>query len=205
MKLILSALAFASLVVMGANAATAPEHLSTEEARAIAADAIELIDTTYVIEDKAHEIASALREKLEAGDFDVAEPQAFASALSAAMREISHDLHMSFRLDPERYEVLLTGSPNHDRPSKEQIAYYENQARQANYGYKSVQFLPGNIGYINLTGFGMEMMEMPRCAGLWRCLMGQMLSSLMCVKMAAGQAKRFGSCNPTSLKNQLTF
>jgi retinol-binding protein 3 len=130
-----------------------PDAFMADEARSIAASAIDRIEDVYVIEEKAHEIARTLRMQLEAGEFDIADPNRFAVKFNAAMRETSGDLHMSFRTDPEQYEVLLTGSADRHEPSPEQIAYYGNQARLANYGYRMVQVLPGNIGYLNLTGF----------------------------------------------------
>lgn len=130
-----------------------PETLTIEDARSIAATSIDLIEKNYVLEDKAHLIADALRARLAAGDLDSADPNAFAMKLNMAMREVSDDLHMSFRPDPEQYEVLLTGDQDSIEPSAEELAFYLKQARRANFGFAEARFLPGNIGYLNVTGF----------------------------------------------------
>lgn len=130
-----------------------PEEFTLDEARAIATASIDLIEEVYVLEDPAHEIAAELRARLGDGAFDFTDPVTFSQKFNTAMRDISGDLHMSFRPDPEQYEVLLTGDAEAEEPSGEQIEYYLTQARRANFGFSEVRFLPGNIGYLNITGF----------------------------------------------------
>jgi hypothetical protein len=135
------------------------DKMSVDEARSIAAASIDLVDQYYVLEDKAAVISSKMRARLAAGAFDLEDPDAFASHFHEVLAEVSGDLHMSFRRNEELYAALKTGSPESDEPSVEEIAHYLAAARRENFGFSEVKFLPGNIGYINLTGFWGESEE----------------------------------------------
>jgi hypothetical protein len=97
-----------------------------------------LIDNNFYDARKAHDIAAELRGKAQAGAFDrVADPRDLASLLTRRLK--TFDRH---------FNVTWTEHPG-ERPGPTSDA----QDRRSNYGFRSVEMLPGAIGYIDMRFF----------------------------------------------------
>jgi C-terminal processing protease CtpA/Prc len=86
-------------------------------------------------------IANALRARLRAGTYDtITDPRAFSRRITADLRSVNNDLHLS-----------LVYAPNGGfSPFSQAMATAE---RQRHYGLGRLDVLPGNVGYMELTGF----------------------------------------------------
>jgi retinol-binding protein 3 len=105
------------------------------------------IDTVYVFPEVAHAMAADARARLAAGEYDaIARPEAFAERLTADLRAISHDLHLSVRAE------LPPPAAERDDPAQARRRDQE-RARRSNYGFTKLEHLAGNIGYLKLDGF----------------------------------------------------
>src|SRR6185295_4949069 len=90
-----------------------------------------LIDNNFYDPQKARTIAAELRQQAQAGAFDrVADPRDLASLLTRKLKPFDH-----------HFNVTWSGQPA------------ETQDPRANYGFRSVEMLPGAIGYTDMRFF----------------------------------------------------
>jgi len=107
------------------------------------------LDEFYVFPDIARDIGKLVKKNLKQGKYDtLVTLSAFTSALMNDFRFVSHDLHMGVRPSaprrPEAEDSLAA--------AKRQKAW-EDDMRRSNYGFRKVEVLSGNIGYVDLRGF----------------------------------------------------
>ncbi|GLC24488.1 S41 family peptidase [Roseisolibacter agri] len=95
----------------------------------------------YVDADTARLIADRLRGRLRAGAYDTAAaPARFAELVTTDLRSVNGDLHLGLQ-----FRGGATPGPSGGDPSA--------QARARNFGLERVEILPGNVGYLEVTGF----------------------------------------------------
>lgn len=147
--------AFRLLAIQLALAAASP-LAAQPVAREEASRTIEALNATltknYVFPDVAAKIAASLRAKLDAGSYDaLPSKEALAHALTDDLIKESGDLHFMVGFDP----AWVTQSRTKDDPAvaaEKRKADYEEAAR-TNFGFRGVQRLDGNIGYIDMAYF----------------------------------------------------
>lgn len=101
----------------------------------------DVIEGSYFDADVARDVSTALRSDAEAGVFSSLTDEALAKELTSRLKKV--DGH--FRVGaPAEAGVQYTPSPSIE---------YEDQVRRINFGFRSVEILPGNIGYIDLRFF----------------------------------------------------
>jgi hypothetical protein len=140
------------------HAHSAPEPLQPDTALS-AADRREVVDSLaqqlrqrYVFPDRAEKLATRLVARSRHGDYENAKTiEAFAEALSQDLREFGDDGHFRVDFDPEFDPVR--DSEEHV-PSAEEAVQRRAEMASWGYGISRVQRLPGNIGYLDLRGFG---------------------------------------------------
>jgi hypothetical protein len=104
----------------------------------------------YIFPDVANQLATALASKEAKGDYAAANTaEAFSKALSRDMREIGKDGHFDVLIDPDFHPHGA-----HSIPSKEELAKDRQVIASFGFGIQRVERLPGNVGYIELRGFG---------------------------------------------------
>lgn len=109
------------------------------------------VEERYVFPEVGKKVARSLRERSKKGRYDgITSAKAFNDTLSANLRELAHDLHLRthYRHDPLPAQDGRRGPPN-----AEERARVLAEARRINFGFQKVERMPGNIGYIELTGF----------------------------------------------------
>lgn len=113
---------------------------------------IQELTANYVFPDVAAKIAIALRDKQQRGGYDsAARMQDLATMLTADLRESGHDLHLNVRAS----EQPMPPMPAPGRtPSPDDEVRMVARAKELNYGLGKVEKLAGNIGYLELRGFG---------------------------------------------------
>jgi C-terminal processing protease CtpA/Prc len=109
----------------------------------------------YVFPEVAKKLEKMLRKHQKNGDYDgIASSQQFARTLTEQLQLETHDKHLSVDFSEEQ---IPPENPN-AKPDPEQAkkeAEDELQFMKAvNYGVERVARLPGNVGYLELGGFG---------------------------------------------------
>lgn len=120
-------------------------ELSASARRAVVVALARHLRSDYVFPDVGNRIAYAIATKLASGGYDKAiTAPAFAEALTKDLREIGGDAHLGVRFDPEYQQ---------DDTPQDSAQTRRMMARQG-FGIAAVQRLPGNIGYLDIRGFG---------------------------------------------------
>ncbi|MBL4771055.1 MAG: S41 family peptidase [Planctomycetes bacterium] len=103
----------------------------------------------YIFEEVAAQAITHLKKQDKTGAYDKLDTlHAFSAQLTQDLQAISHDLHFSVTVMPPR---MIT-----DRAEVDQEAMrrnYLNRARRSNYGFRKLEILPGNVGYLDLRQF----------------------------------------------------
>jgi tetratricopeptide (TPR) repeat protein len=159
----------ALLLVLAASAARAQEAapLTAEDRRAAVARIAELLEARYVFEDVGVAAGRHVQGQLEAGAYDaLADAQAFAERLTADLQGVAHDRHLRVRVRP----APPAGGEREDPDAL--IAAQLRQIRAENYGFARVERLEGNVGYLDLRGFGPLELVRPTAEAAMRLLAG---------------------------------
>lgn len=102
------------------------------------------VERVYVDADTARMIAARLRGQLRAGAYDtVVEPARFAQLLTADLRSVNHDLHLSEQYAP----------PGGAGGTRAPVAFAD---RSQHYALGRIDVLPGNVGYMEINGFSSD-------------------------------------------------
>lgn len=109
------------------------------------------LHANYIEPALAEKLGSAIAKKNAQGGYaSAASVRAFSEALQKDLRDVSGDLHFGTRVDDGFRELGRTA----DVPSRAQTDDARAEALQSGYGIQKVERLPGNVGYIELRGFG---------------------------------------------------
>jgi len=152
-QMILSSILW-SLAVPGtalAQAQAADPPIST----AAKAEVIEALGrqmkSTYVFSDVAERASTALAEKAAKGNYATTETaKAFAKLLTADLRAVGNDKHLAVLFDPQ----LALGAAPHAASSAKELARMRDEMVRDGFGIARVERLPGNVGYLDVRGFG---------------------------------------------------
>ncbi|MGZ5182405.1 MAG: S41 family peptidase [Ramlibacter sp.] len=137
---------------MSIPAIAAPDSaLSAGDRSAVIQTLATKVRENYVYPDVGERVAAALLKKDAAGGYaSAASAGAFSAALSKDLREFGDDKH--FRAFPdERFRERPAGNT---APSRAQMDEMRDDAARLGYGIEKVQRLPGNVGYLEVRGFG---------------------------------------------------
>jgi hypothetical protein len=124
--------------------------LTAEHRTELINDVSEVLTDVYVFPDVAATMVKLINDKNKAGDYEQFETVSdFTGQITEDLQSISHDrhLHVSASEAPLRNDTgeQLTGEQMAERRLAE--------AKAGNFGFKRLELLPGNIGYIDLRGF----------------------------------------------------
>jgi len=111
-----------------------------------------LLIEQYIFPDVAEQMKDHLHNKLKNGDYqEINSPIDFAETLRQDLYEISKDNHFFIEFNPERAEILKAK----ESQSKEEVEKANQilfaDARWNNFGFRKVEILKGNIGYLNIS------------------------------------------------------
>jgi len=129
--------------------ASPSDHWSLQERNA----AIQTIRTSfqelYVFPEMRPKIVDRLNQSQQSGRYDVEDPVVFADRVTEDLRSVSHDRHLSLRVDPAAYAAALAP------PASEagEDAFMRRRAIRDHHGLGDMKILPGNIRYLKITGF----------------------------------------------------
>lgn len=106
------------------------------------------LSSTYVDPEVARAMVDEVRGRAAAGAYDMLDgADGYLNALEQDLRAVSNDKHVG--LWPERLEDVKDDDADYTPADP---AYVE-LLRRTNYGFKKVEILPGNIGYLRIDEF----------------------------------------------------
>lgn len=113
-----------------------------------------LLNKNYVFAETAKKIEDRLREKLKSGAYDAsATPAAFAAAINRDLADVGHDRHMGFVYAPAQAAEIARMQSRDTAEVKAARDRGLEAARRDNFGFRRVERLAGNIGYLDFRMF----------------------------------------------------
>ena len=152
--ILLFGLALAGPFAFGQAQQSPAPSLDAAQKQAMVDEISTLLNNNYIFPETAKKIEDVLRAKLKSGDLDkLSDARAFAQALSTLILDVGKDKHMGFAYNPAAAEDMrkMMGQSEEERRkvSERQL----EEARRNNFGFRKVEQLPGNIGYLDFRAF----------------------------------------------------
>lgn len=128
--------------------------LSTAQKQEVIKEVKALLDKFYVFPEIATKMANRIETRLKNSDYDkLNQPSEFAHAVSEDMRSISKDLHLSFSYAPEQAAGLKRLASQSEAEVKQAREQFLSDAKRDNFGFRKVERLAGNVGYLDFRYF----------------------------------------------------
>jgi retinol-binding protein 3 len=113
-----------------------------------------LLDDNYIFPETAKKMGEFIKSQLKGGVYEsINDPMAFSETLTRDLQSISKDKHINVRFNPDEAEALIKAASNGNGPNAEDEKRWNEMLKKDNYGFKKVEILKGNIGYVNITNF----------------------------------------------------
>jgi hypothetical protein len=148
---------FFSLAILGPTAfGQEPKTPALDAAKkqAIVDEIASLLNKNYIFAETAKTMEERVRARLKNGDYDKYPGAAqFARAVSQDLLAVSKDRHLGFAFAPEMaadMRRIMGQSEEEARKVRERRLL---TAKRDNFGFRKVERLPGNIGYIDFRAF----------------------------------------------------
>lgn len=151
-RTLVSGFALAALMFAGrpapAGAQSAPGLADNAYRDGVLRKVAEIVETKYVLEDKAKGFADAFRARSAAGAYaGLTDPAAFAGKVTADLIAITGDKHLNFRVVvASDVGEKASGSLHHP------VRYYRLRLKE-NAGFQRLEWLEPGIGYLDLRRF----------------------------------------------------
>jgi hypothetical protein len=126
--------------------------LTTTEKKQVIDSIVKRLTDVYIFPEAAQKMVAALSAKFIKGDYNaISSPSQFAGKLAADLVDVSHDRHINITFDPAWVQASKKVISKND--SLELLKRDFPNARADNFGFRKVEILDGNIGYLNLSRF----------------------------------------------------
>ncbi len=127
--------------------------LDSVEKKAVVDAVCENLEREYIFPDITEQYVRLLRRNLESGAYDSLEdPSEFGRAVTGDLESIHADRHLWVRFDPD----WVRGERGRKELDQEAIERTEWRNRTRNYGFREIEILDGNIGYLRLDSFSYD-------------------------------------------------
>ncbi len=126
------------------------DSLSQKEKQQVIFNINELLKKNYIFPEMANKMQDTLLKNLHKGVYSsISDPILFAQKLTNDLQSVSKDVHIVVNFNPNRVKELKM-----DKPEKHEISASRLKELQLNnFGFKKVELLGGNIGYMDLESF----------------------------------------------------
>lgn len=108
----------------------------------------EIIARRYVLPERRPALDAVLAEGLASGRYDESDPVRLAALIDADLARVGQDKHLGISWDPQTAAAMRVGEGG-----EFDVAAYEAQVRAGNHGVTTLRTLPGNVRYLDYTGF----------------------------------------------------
>ena len=128
--------------------------LDSAKKTAIVDEISSLLNRNYIFAETAKKMEEALRARLKNGDFDKLETAPdFAQAVSSTLSMVSKDGHIGFAYNPAAAEDIRRLMGQSEEEAKKVRERRLLESRRDNFGFRKVERLGGNIGYVDFRMF----------------------------------------------------
>ncbi len=111
-----------------------------------------MLDENYIFPETAKKMGDFVKSKLSSGSYDsIDDPMKFAETLTADLQSISNDKHLRVRFSPDDAMRMLEEEKKGSNP--DDAIRFKEMMKKENYGFKKVERLAGNIGYVDFRNF----------------------------------------------------
>ncbi|MBV8859170.1 MAG: hypothetical protein JOZ02_19715 [Acidobacteria bacterium] len=144
-----------NLLAVAQTGAGQTKALTAEIKRQTIDDLSALLPNRYAYKETGQRLRQLLQQNLRSGKYDsYTSPLDFSIAVTNDLRSLNSDRHLALNYSPQ-IQAANTNAGNPQTPPSpaEQARRASAFNRQMNYGFKSVQFLNGNVGYLKLDYF----------------------------------------------------
>jgi hypothetical protein len=108
-----------------------------------------LLDSNYVFPETAKKMDQLVLKNLRSGKYNkITDPEDLAGRLTEDLRSVSHDLHLNVRYEPGQIAAMRADTQNNQVPPE-----WMKSMQRINYGFVKAEYLPGNVGYLELRAF----------------------------------------------------
>jgi hypothetical protein len=148
-----------------------PFPIDEAAANLVIDDVVKRLDEEYIYPDVAAKMAQAVRKRQTAKEYaGIKTGQELAERLTRDLRDVSHDKHLrilcSTDVLPKPPRGKGDGGPD-SGPPPEMRERMRQRMQWLNAGYRKVERLPGNIGYLAVDAFApAEVAEAPAAAAM---------------------------------------
>lgn len=145
-------LVFICFIFLNASGQLIAEKIPTIDSKTQAAiiDSVsKALNEVYVFPEVAKKMEDLVRKNYKDGKYNkITNLVEFTNLLTSDLQSVSKDKHLRIRPLPPR-DPNAPAKPSPEEEKKERLA----QLRKDNFGFKKVELLPGNIGYIDFRYF----------------------------------------------------
>jgi hypothetical protein len=153
-----AALGAAILLLLSAGpalrAAPPASPIDGKERAAVVTRVGEMLEEEYIFSEKAAAMKKELLRLLGEGYYDKFEDgRELARAITRDMQSISHDRHLHVDFDPEGVRRRRALDSRSDEERREEEEARLARERRRNFGFRKLEFLEGNVGYLAFDYF----------------------------------------------------
>jgi hypothetical protein len=136
---------------MSENTGNASDPLTAETRKTVIEKTATLLKEAYIFPDVAEKMAERIQENLIKGSYDtIGRVPEFCQILTADLRSSSQDLHLCVYFNKE--EAAEYTKLEQDDTDEDQLQWW-TYVHSDNYGFKRIEYLAGNIGYVDIRYF----------------------------------------------------
>jgi retinol-binding protein 3 len=147
-------LLFTILTIAILASAQSQETLTRTQKERVIEDLTKLLERFYIFPEISAKMASHVRTRLKKGDYDALnDASQFARTISDDLRSISKDLHLGFSYNPQQADGLRRLASQSEEEARKANEEFLAQAKQDNFGFRKVERLQGNVGYLDFRYF----------------------------------------------------
>ena len=110
-----------------------------------------LLIEKYIFLDTAERIKDHIDRRLKDGEYDdLDDPVLFARALTEDLYEASQDHHFYVGYDPREADLVRAQESESEKDTQRAWEAHRERARLTNFGFRKVENLTGNVGYVDI-------------------------------------------------------